>query len=157
MRGTGFSHIRDGTTNTIFLTESIEQRWGSWMSGLSSYVVAVQPGTPQKVESVQLTQRFPELTLRGDDGAATNGQLALKTGNENNGETNDGDYVYMEDWPHADGELTARKYGPSSQHPGVVVHGFGDGHVTEIGNDIDLDVYLHLITRAGNDVIDRQK
>ena len=42
-----------------------------------------------------------------------------------------------------------RELGPSSAHRSVVIHGFGDGHVTQISTDIDATVLLRLITRNG--------
>ena len=44
-----------------------------------------------------------------------------------------------------------RKWGPSSLHPGVVQHGWGDGRGVAIADNIDPDVYLHLITRNGRE------
>jgi hypothetical protein len=46
---------------------------------------------------------------------------------------------------------SARKWGPSSLHPGVVQHGWGDGRGSAIPDTIEPDVYLHLITRNGRE------
>jgi prepilin-type N-terminal cleavage/methylation domain-containing protein len=48
-----------------------------------------------------------------------------------------------EDWQH----------GPSSLHPGITNHAFCDGHVRTISDDIDVDAYAALITRAGAEVV----
>jgi hypothetical protein len=45
-------------------------------------------------------------------------------------------------------------YGPSSMHPGVVLHLLGDVSVHEISEDIDPTLYDALITRAGGETID---
>ncbi len=42
-------------------------------------------------------------------------------------------------------------YGPSSAHPTVVNHSFIDGSVRSVAKDIDVSVYMFLITRAGGD------
>jgi len=42
-------------------------------------------------------------------------------------------------------------YGPGSHHPGCVIHGFGDNHARAIDDDIDLALYMFLITRNGHD------
>jgi hypothetical protein len=45
-----------------------------------------------------------------------------------------------------------RNWGPSSRHPGVVIHGFGDAHTEAIADTTDASVYLHQITRNGREV-----
>jgi len=42
-------------------------------------------------------------------------------------------------------------YGPSSDHPGVVIHAFADGSAHTIRTEIDAAAYMFLITRQGND------
>jgi hypothetical protein len=34
----------------------------------------------------------------------------------------------------------------------VVIHGFGDSHSEALADNIDKDVYLHYVTRAGREV-----
>jgi hypothetical protein len=45
----------------------------------------------------------------------------------------------------------ARKWGPSSLHPGVVQAGWGDGRGAILNDNTDGDVVLHLITRNGRE------
>ena len=42
-------------------------------------------------------------------------------------------------------------WGPSSDHPALVVTGFADGHVDALATDIDPAVYFSLVTRAGRE------
>ncbi len=43
-------------------------------------------------------------------------------------------------------------YGPSSNHSGgVVLHGAADASVHNITTDVDPNVYMHIITRAGRE------
>jgi hypothetical protein len=42
-------------------------------------------------------------------------------------------------------------YGPSSFHPGVVIHSFGDGSTRGLVNEIDVASYSALITRRSDD------
>ena len=49
------------------------------------------------------------------------------------------------------GAGTLIKYGPSSNHTGVVNHGMADGSVQSISEDIDAAAYMFLITRNGAD------
>jgi prepilin-type N-terminal cleavage/methylation domain-containing protein len=46
-----------------------------------------------------------------------------------------------------------RTYGPSSGHPGVVNHLFGDGTVRSLKRDIDYALYFFAITKGGNDPV----
>jgi prepilin-type N-terminal cleavage/methylation domain-containing protein len=47
----------------------------------------------------------------------------------------------------------ARTWGPSSGHPGVVNHVFGDGTVRSLKRDIDYALYFFAITKGGNDPV----
>ncbi len=62
-------------------------------------------------------------------------------------------YMKSADNPHQGGATApaGRKWGPSSLHPGVVQHGWGDGRGVAIADTTDGDVYLHLITRNGRE------
>ena len=57
-------------------------------------------------------------------------------------------YLLSGENPHA----SDRQWGPSSQHPGVVLHAWGDGRASAINDNIDGNVYLHDITRNGREV-----
>ena len=155
-KGVGFE-FRDGTSNTFVFSESRDEGYASWVSGLSSYVVAADPGGPGEVSKLAPagSTQPPVLTM----GAATSaGQLALNVGSDvkrlgGPGVTEVSDAlgnIYQKIFPHGP---NARIFGPSSQHPGVVQHAFADGHSTSIEDSIDRDVYLHQVTRSGNEVI----
>ena len=47
--------------------------------------------------------------------------------------------------------LPAGYYGPSSGHPSVVNHLMADGSTKSLARDIDVAVYMFLITRSGSD------
>jgi hypothetical protein len=55
-------------------------------------------------------------------------------------------------YPHRVGSVD-RRWGPSSRHPGVVQHAYGDAHAGALNEAINDDVYLHLITRNGRETI----
>ena len=61
---------------------------------------------------------------------------------------------YMKDGSFHPHGARGRKWGPSSAHPGIVIHLFGDDHVKPIDEDIDRNSYLRLITRAGSEPVD---
>jgi hypothetical protein len=44
------------------------------------------------------------------------------------------------------------KFGPSSDHSGgVVLHAWGDAHVSSMGEDVDPTIYIQLCTKAGRE------
>jgi len=51
---------------------------------------------------------------------------------------------------YEEGPIVAR-YGPSSMHPGGAHHLLGDGSVRLVDDDVSLDVYVALATRAGGE------
>jgi len=152
-RGVGFE-FRDGTSNTFVFTESREEGYASWVSGLSSYVVAADPGGPGGVSKPASNGTQPPVLTMGT--AASAGKLALNVGEDvkrlgGASEASDAQgEIYQERFSHGPG---ARIFGPSSQHPGVVQHAFADGHSSSIQDSVDRNVYLHQVTRSGNEVI----
>ncbi len=156
VKGVNFAGIRDGTSNTIMFTESREETYASWVSGLSTYVVGANPaGISQVSKPRPNTITSGPAVLAFVDG---NGETALNIGKDarrNGGvSTATAQFVYMHSGnPNSHGNRT-RIFGPSSQHPGVVQHSFADTHGRSIDENITPSVYLHLITRAGGEVID---
>jgi len=155
IRGTTFAAIRDGTSNTIAFSESREETFTGWMSQLASYVVAADPEGPgnkiQKLVPAGVTGQPAQLLWNATD---TAGRTALNIGSEV--KRNGGDsaqnllFYYGRAYPHGGG--APRWYGPSSAHPGSVLHGYADGHGKAINEDADRNAYLHTVTRAGNEV-----
>ena len=153
--------IRDGTSNTVMFAESKEESYASWISGLSTYVVAVDPGgggTP--ISKVVPT---PPSTTPAALGwiNSSDGKLALNIGNDVKrlgGATNAAvteDKIYQRDFTHKNNPQTpARIFGPSSGHPGIVQHAFADAHGKSIAEDVDPNVYVRICTRAGNEVVE---
>ena len=165
-KGISIGAIRDGTANTILFTESREDRFASWMSGLSAYVVAADPeGAGDGVQKLAISSTSKTKVLKWDDndnlgvtslnvGSAvkiSGGDAASEGPNDQNARTA---RFYDEDFVHTDNSKKPNRwYGPSSAHPASVQQAFGDGHGKSINEDIDRNVYLHLVTRAGGEVI----
>lgn len=138
--GLGFQSLSDGTSKVALVTESREETLTSWYSGLASYVVAAMP--PPKASPTGITP------------APANGQLTWVCTGTCDSALNKGDtkgvttlYYYNAN-PHGG----ARIWGPSSRHPGTVIHGFADAHTEGLNDNIDKDIYLHYATRAGREV-----
>jgi prepilin-type N-terminal cleavage/methylation domain-containing protein len=148
-KGHGDQMFRDGLSKTLMIAETREERFTSWYSGLASYVVAHWPTT---TAPAAITTTTP---VTWGCVVANGCKQALNKGNPGIPE------YYMPASgaganPHGQGvptPLTAdRAYGPSSNHPGVVLHCFGDGHGRSINDTIDGSVYLHMVTISGREV-----
>jgi prepilin-type N-terminal cleavage/methylation domain-containing protein len=173
VRGNSQASIRDGTSGTVWFTESREETWTGWMSGYASYVVGADPQGPgnkiQKINQAGTGTTNPAGVttplMVGWLTTDTLGQTALNVGQ--NVKRAGGDtaaegaatgqaYFYMKPYAHFSGAGSANRwYGPSSAHSGgVVLHGYADGHGKSIQENMDRNTYLRLITRAGQEVID---
>ncbi len=173
-KGVDFNGIPDGTASTIMFTESREERFASWISGYSMYVVAADPDGPGNgvgkiVPPGSVNQPAVLMWGAGD----TLGQTALNVGlavrrsggdNATEGPNAPGAggsagtaRFYDETFSHppASGGTNAKRwFGPSSAHPQAVLHGFADAHGQSISETVDRDLYLQLVTRAGREVVD---
>jgi prepilin-type N-terminal cleavage/methylation domain-containing protein len=179
VRGNSQASVRDGTSGTVWFTESRDENYSSWMSGYASYVVGADPGGPGNkinklnvngVAAAQPPGNTSPLVL-GWTTADAAGQTALNVGanvRRAGGETAQDPspqpvatpatqaQFYMKQYPHfVAGQVSSRWYGPSSAHSGgVVLHGYADAHGKGIPENIDRNVYLRMITKAGGEVVD---
>ncbi len=153
-KGLSFAQLSDGASKTVMITESREEKWTSWYSGLASYGVGAWPnqgsaGAPRgsAANTTPITWTFA--------GTSPTGDISLNKGDRKDDATLSVPKYYMRDTDHPHSTVTgtagARKWGPSSLHPGVVQHGWGDGRASAISDSIDGDAYLHLITRNGRE------
>ena len=138
--GLGIQSLSDGTSHCVMVAESQEQQYSSWYSGFASYGVGAWPQkTPGPTGAANGT------AFRWD--CTTNCDHALNKGDPKNVDTTKY-YQVAANNPQA----VNRNWGPSSRHPGVVIHGYGDAHNEAVSDTIDASVYLHLITRNGREV-----
>jgi prepilin-type N-terminal cleavage/methylation domain-containing protein len=150
-RGHSLRDMSDGTSKTIMIGETREEKFSSWYSGFASYGVGAwpqgAPPTKPTVANAPLWWTF----------AGTTGEISLNKGDRKGYDTSanpNPDTKYYQARgknPHSTASASERKWGPSSNHPGVVQHGWGDGRASAISDQIDGDVYLHLITRNGRE------
>jgi prepilin-type N-terminal cleavage/methylation domain-containing protein len=171
VRGTTQAAIRDGTSGTVWFTESRDENYTGWVSGYVAFVVGADPNGPGgKVQKINPQTGLLPVTagivpVIGWPNTDALGQTALNIGSNvkrAGGDTapegtGDGKaWFYFNTYAHRPATgvtLNHRWYGPSSAHSGeIVLHGFADGHGKAIPANLDRNAYLQLITRAGNEV-----
>ena len=179
VNGVSQAAVRDGGSNTVWFTESRDENWSSWVSGYCSFVVGADPAGPGKMIDKFYTDAKglqSKAAVTGGSTVATlqwatadaEGQTALNIGSnvkrmgvgnakEIVGDPNKEAFIYFKTYPHGhttNSSPVERWYGPSSAHSGdVVLHGFADSHNASINANIDRNVYLWMITRAGQEVL----
>jgi prepilin-type N-terminal cleavage/methylation domain-containing protein len=151
--GLNIVSLQDGTSKVPMLCESREEVYSSWYSGATSYVVAAWPGaggvssntnTPKGVQPTTngpiywgCTAPCDNALNKGDPKATSSTLYYIPTAATN---------------PHG----FFRIWGPSSRHPGVVIHGYGDGHTEGVNDTIDPTAYIQMVTRGGREVASTQ-
>jgi hypothetical protein len=158
--GTAIKSIIDGTSKTITIVESKEQRVSSWYDGTASYVTAVPIGNCQSLNNMTAGNNNPIQPLRSNIMAATSnvsayfwrmpagGVTALNYGPKVTGQFYFGNF----NGALPNSNITNWEWGPSSDHSGgIVMHSFGDAHVQGMDETIDPTLYVQLSTRAGRE------
>jgi hypothetical protein len=148
-KGLGFKSITDGTSKTVIITESLEEVYASWYDGQAAWVVGGWPEAPDTAYEAGASGGPPDGYLGFADPTSPDSRTALNVGKIEGGTQ----IYYWDAYPGA-GTVAQRQWGPSSNHTGgVVVHGFGDGHVTALISTMDGNTYLRLISRNGGEPI----
>ncbi|MGD9632625.1 MAG: DUF1559 domain-containing protein [Pirellulales bacterium] len=157
-QGYSFAQLSDGSSKTLLITESREENYTSWYSGFASYGVAAWPNGPAPPQGTPTGTTPTTWTFAGP---TPTGDTSLNKGDRREDTTSQPKWYQQVGGPGADGRKnphmsssmtpSARKWGPSSLHPGVVQHGWGDGRGSAIPDSIEPDVYLHLVTRNGRE------
>ena len=149
-KGHAFRSLSDGTSKTFLIAESREETLTGWYSGLASYGVAAWPNNSMPpVQNTTTGDRYEgKWTVEQN-----NDVHSLNVGDSRAPEAEAQDKWYMQGsiHPHI-GE--GQRWGPSSAHPGVVQHGWGDGRAGAVSDAVEADVYLYLVTRAGRETVD---
>lgn len=132
-RGHSLDSIKDGSSNTLLLSENtVSNSWADIGIALQGYYGNGTPGsgtvpTAQILNDSIVNDVERWLCIRIPQTADT----SLSNGMQ---------YINVD---YDDTERLAR---PASFHPGVVVVSFCDGHQDTLGQDIDLNVFMHLMT-----------
>jgi type II secretory pathway pseudopilin PulG len=161
--GTGlkFNEYTDGLSNTILLVETVEPQFSRWTVGAEASIVGLPP-------TVEFERRKDQCFVPKGIDKAVHGRTVDGRPSDDNSLEDKWDMSTIEpiywtyrtyiDWDYekspydgADG-MKGGKYGPSSHHPMIVNHLFADGGVRSFHRDIDVTVYMHLITKAGGDL-----
>jgi prepilin-type N-terminal cleavage/methylation domain-containing protein len=168
---TGFRDMLDGTSNTIVVVESAEQRYNSWYDGNTAFVFGMMQtpppgGTPAPIP--------PETVFDPTTGAGTAASPAkarmpkpgVVMSLQRGGRMNANDparpgrdvvpYLSMSDWAVNPAAKHDWAWGPSSEHTGGVNHLMGDGSTQTFTKEIEARLYYGLITRRGGETAQPQ-
>jgi prepilin-type N-terminal cleavage/methylation domain-containing protein len=180
-KGISLRSVIDGSSKTVILAESKEQKVSSWYDGCAAWMTATPAGgcdattvattkssntgavppIPAQPRRYNLTPASAAPTyywgftddLGGARSAINYGPRTDKNeeyANLGGGLT--GGVTGYGGWDSNGG--TGWQWGPSSDHTGgVVLHGWGDAHVSPIRDDIDPATYIRLVTRAGREPV----
>ncbi len=132
--------VSDGMSKTVFVAESKERGYASWIDGTSAWVVAYDPnaGIPFNVNGIWCKTNAAGnpidvcgLTVQPSLSPRVQFLPAAQFGSR-----------------HAQGMA----YGPSSDHQGgITMHAFGDTHVSQITADVDPGIYMAISSRNGQE------
>ncbi len=120
--------ITDGSSMTIMLTESREEKWAAWFSGASASTIAFSPEVARCADFLDASRGFSHIPIGLNYGSSDNSLNFWNRGKEK------------------------RAWGPSAAHAGdVVMSGFVDGHVKPLNAGIGPRVYFQMSTRGGGE------
>ncbi|MBN2021895.1 MAG: DUF1559 domain-containing protein [Pirellulales bacterium] len=151
MSGTAIRDIQDGTSNTALVCETREVTLGAWYEGMTSAVVGLNvPFRSGGTSFVPVYNAPTDPVLGAKYGVPI---ASIKTFlNYGDDTKNPVQYYISSPTSLGQGGFNTRwVHGPSSSHPGVVNHLFGDDSVKSLNDGIDARTYMHAITRAGNE------
>ncbi|MDO5113915.1 MAG: DUF1559 domain-containing protein [Planctomycetia bacterium] len=154
--------IKDGASNTLYLTESEEQFYSRWIAGAECCVYTMDEVNGPRIQEKPnnsnngITYAYPE----GYDDAPN--KFDEESGVEERYTNLNRDYVVdqltnpsamQSDNCPCDGSNAddSEQKGPGSAHSGVVIHAYVDQSVHNISTEIDPAAYFFLTTRNGGD------
>jgi uncharacterized protein DUF1559 len=145
-QGLSIRSFQDGTSNTLMAAESLEPAYSAWLDGQSTWLVAAWPGNKvmPTAEPNVANGGVPILSWSDKDKKTARVAVNLR---ERNGQPKT--YLAVGRWSGS----KERRYAASSNHPNVVGHAYADGHVEMISTNVDPNIYIQLVTRAGREVI----
>lgn len=146
--GLPVSSVTDGMSKTVFIAETREQGFSSWIDGTACWVVAYSPSatSPNPAVPFLVSGRWQQTNVAGGP-LITETALSLQPSST---------VKYMPNTVAGFGTTripsNGMAWGPSSQHQGgITLHAFGDTHVSQITQDIDANVYLSICSKNGGE------
>lgn len=141
--------LSDGTSKTVMVAESRERGYAGWIDGSTSWVVASNvAGTNVGYGNGRWNVGTTPIAMA--TAAATGVGLNYPAAAASPGPS--AQFLNSTAWT-AYGTY-GMAHGPSSDHSGgIVLHTFGDGHVSQITNDIDPTVYMSIFSRASGEPV----
>lgn len=138
-KGLTIGDAKDGTSKTIFIVESKEERNSAWYSGRSASTVGFPPEIVDKRQCENRTDGYyqpkPDMPI------------GLNYGRPDSAPNTDERLPFNESLKFG--------WGPSSNHAGdVIMSAFVDGHVKPMNAGVGNKVWFRLITRHGSEPVD---
>ena len=155
-----FSNIKDGTSNTMYLTETVEDNYSRWCSGmecrLTTYGDTVwYAGQLKKSTDGTFNYMAPDKYVVGkfNEDSIVNLKQNLNRDYGTVATTYDITIAKSAGLGNPPTSSATLFYGPSSRHGGgdVIMHAYVDATVHPINRDVDASAYYFLTTRAGGD------
>ena len=135
--GVSLAQVADGTSKTFALAETREKTNAAWIDGARAHVTAANGQTG--VGHNWSANKWWNLTAQ-TAAPANSALLENKPTGQN--------------WGGYGGSAPTGVYGPSSYHQGnIVMHVYVDGHVGQVTNEIDSQLYYGLSTRGDSEAI----
>ena len=139
-----FRDVVDGSSNTVMVCETRERDYAAWVDGTVAAVFALTRVTDGHADPASITEKDfvvqqPGSYLNVDSSRDVDTTLAIGRRPP---------FIYDKNAFAAPWRL-----GPSSHHKDVVNHLYADGSVRGVTEHVDVDLYLHLVTRAGKDPV----
>jgi len=143
----GISDISDSTSWMALLVESVEQNAARWTVGNETCVVGLPP-----VVTFERSGVVPYWHPTGYTSTFWSNSTIPAAINRTYLNWDYDASLYDDGGISTPSEAGPIKYGPSSHHVGVTMHGFADGSAHAIDNNIDAALYMFLTGRNNGDL-----
>ena len=156
-RGYPMARMKDGTSKTAVLVESVEGVRSNWYDPQQGFVVGFYPADSTPVDAAQSKSGQGDYypTFGPKSGGATQAQWQFNpTAGNRTALATIVDNTLQPKIPYhpVKGDPLERTWGPSSAHMGgIIIVGMGDGSVQEITTNIDPAVFFAAITVRGGE------
>ena len=136
--------LADGTSKTVLVAESRERGYASWIDGSTSWVVASNVvGTTMAYNNGKWMTNGTTTAIAAAVAGTPGAGLNFPATTTDRFLPNSSFTLY---------QAPGMAHGPSSDHAGgIVMHTFGDGHVSQVTTDIDPTLYLSIFSRASGE------